>query len=90
MLSDANYKGELYDIGNDKPETHAIQKADTMYYAFYAKNWNGEVELRGLEDQKYKVFDYVNNKFISDVSGKNAKLSISFDKYLLIKAVPIN
>ena len=90
MLSEAIYRGELYDVGYDKPETHAIQKEDTMYYAFFAKEWNGEVELRGLGDGDYKVFDYVNDKFISDVEGKNTKLNISFEKYLLIKAVPLN
>jgi alpha-galactosidase len=61
-----------------------------LYYAFYAKNWSGEVELRGLADRTYKVIDYVNDKFISDVEGKNAKLNINFDKYFLIKAIPIN
>jgi alpha-galactosidase len=90
MLSKANYRGELYDIGYDKPETHAIQKGDKLYYAFYAKSWSGEVELRGLADRTYKVIDYVNDKFISDVEGKNAKLNINFDKYFLIKAIPIN
>jgi alpha-galactosidase len=90
MLSEADYRGELYDIGYDKPETHAIQKGDTLYYALYAKKWSGEVELRGLADRTYKVIDYVNDKFITDVEGKNAKLNVNFDKYFLIKAVPIN
>jgi alpha-galactosidase len=90
LLSMENYKGELYDIGYDKPETHAIQKGDTLYYAFYAKNWSGEVELRGLENRKYKVVDYVNSKFITDVEGHNSKMNINFEKYLLIKAIPIN
>ena len=90
MLSESNYRGELYDIGYDKPETHAIQKGDTMYYAFYAKSWNGVVELRGLGDMNYKVFDYINDKFISDVEGKNAKLNVSFEKYLLIKTIPVD
>jgi alpha-galactosidase len=86
-LSKADYKGGLYDIGYDKPETHAIQKGDTLYYAFYADKWNGEIELRGLENKTYKVIDYVNDKFISNVDGKSAKLNVRFDKYLLIKAV---
>ncbi len=86
-LSKADYRGELYDIGYDKPETHAVQKGDTMYYAFYADKWNGEIELRGLENKTYKVIDYVNDKFISNVDGKNAKLNVSFNKHLLIKAV---
>ena len=42
------YRGELYDIGFDKPEAHAIAKDGAMYYAFYAEQWNGKVQLRGL------------------------------------------
>ena len=90
LLSKANYRGDLYDIGYDNPETHAIQKGDTMYYAFYSDKWNGEIELRGLEDKTYKIIDYVDNKFISDVQGRGAKLNVSFEKYFLIKAVQIN
>ncbi len=89
-LSKADYRGELYDIGYDKPETHVVQKGDTLYYAFYADKWNGEIELRGLENKTYKVIDYVNDKFISNVDGKSAKLDVRFDKYLLIKAVMQN
>ncbi len=81
-------KVNLYDIGYDKPETHAIQKGDTLFYAFYSPEWNGEVELRGLEDNDYKIIDYVNDKFISDVQGKNPKIKVEFSRYLLIKAVP--
>ncbi len=28
-------------------------KDETMYYAFFAKQWKGTVELRGLEDRNY-------------------------------------
>lgn len=89
-LSKADYRGELYDIGYDKPETHAIRKGDTMNYAFYADKWDGEIELRGLENKTYKIIDYVNNKFISNVKGNNPKIKVKFDKYLLIKAVADN
>lgn len=89
-LSNAEYRGELYDIGYDRPETHAVQKGNTMYYSFYADKWDGEIELRGLENKTYKVIDYVNDKFISNVEGKSAKLNVRFDRYLLIKAVTNN
>jgi len=89
-LSNADYRGELYDIGYDKPETHTVQKGDTLFYAFYANKWNGELELRGLENKTYKIIDYVNDRFISNVDGKSAKLNFNFNKYFLIKAVPIN
>ena len=89
-LSKAEYRGELYDIGYDKPETHAIQKGDTMYYAFYADKWDGEIELRGLENKAYKIIDYVNNKTLANVNGESAKINATFNKHLLIKAVPVD
>ncbi len=89
-LSQAEYKGELYDIGYDKPETHAIQKGDTLYYAFYSDRWEGEVELKGLEKKNYEIIDYVNDKTLDNINGESPKLSITFSKYLLIKAVPIH
>ena len=61
MLPKGIYQGELYDIGFDKPETHAVKKDDKMFYAFYNSDWDGSVQLRGLEDKTYKVIDYVNN-----------------------------
>jgi len=59
-----------------------------MFFAFYAAKWDGEIELRGLKNKTYKVFDYVNDKFISNVDGNNPKIKVKFDKYLLIKAIP--
>jgi alpha-galactosidase len=90
LLSKADYRGELYDIGYDKPETHVIQKGDILYYAFYSPKWNGEIELRGLENKDYKIIDYVNDKFISDVKGMNPKIKVDFSGYLLIKVLPEN
>ena len=42
------YRGELYDIGFDKPEAHAIAKDGAMYYAFYAERWTGHCNCCGL------------------------------------------
>ena len=61
MLSRGEYLGDLYDIGFDRPESHAIRKDGQMYYAIYALHWNGTVELRGLESRDYHVVDYVNH-----------------------------
>jgi alpha-galactosidase len=85
-------KGEylnLYDIAYDKPETHAIKKDNNMYYAFYASEWDGEVELRGLDDKSYIIHDYVNDKEVGRIKG-GEKLKIQFEEYLLVKAVPAN
>ncbi len=83
-------KGEyinLYDIAYDKPETHVVNKDGILHYAFYADNWNGEIEFRGLEADTYTVWDYANNKEVGKLNG-NGKLSIKFKDYLLVKAIP--
>ena len=48
MLPQGRYRGELYDIGFDKPETHVVERSGHTYYSFYAPQWKGAVELRGL------------------------------------------
>jgi alpha-galactosidase len=88
MLSKGQYLGQLYDIGFDVPETHIVRKDKTMYYAFYAKQWKGPVELRGLEDRKYSVFDYVAGKSLGTVSGPTARLPVEFDLHLLLEVQP--
>ncbi len=88
MLSEGQYLGGLYDIGFDKPETHAIRKGDAMYYAFYAPQWTGSVTLRGLGDKKYKIVVYVNDKPLGFVTGPTGELNVKFQKSLLILANP--
>lgn len=88
MLPWGVYLGSLYDIGFDRPETHAIRKGSTMYYAFYADSWEGQVELRGLKNRTYQITDYVNQRHLGKVKGPAAKLKVKFDKYLLVEAKP--
>jgi alpha-galactosidase len=88
MLSTGKYLGELYDIGYDRPETHAIQKDDLMFYAIYADNFEGNVELRGLKNKSYRIYDYENSKDLGEVTGPITKLPVKFEKHLLIKAIP--
>jgi alpha-galactosidase len=88
MLSQGTYLGGLYDIGYDRPEGHAIRKGAAMYYAFYAPRFDGQFELRGLENQTYRVLDYVSNRDLGKIEGPTAKLKASFDKFLLIEAKP--
>ena len=88
MLSRGQYLGDLYDIGFDAPETHVIRKDKTMYYAFFAKQWKGPIELRGLEDRNYSVVDYVTGKDLGTVSGHNAHLPVEFDGNLLVEVRP--
>lgn len=90
MLPKGIYMGELYDIGFDRPETHAIYKDGNMYYAFYAPEYEGKIELRGLEKKKYQVVDYVHNIELGEVEGPVASLPVKFNKYLLIECKPVN
>jgi alpha-galactosidase len=87
-LARGEYLGTLYDIGFDLPETHAIRKDEKMYYAFFAKNWEGSVELRGLSDRAYHVVDYVNGKDFGIVRGPDAHVAADFSKHLLLEATP--
>jgi len=88
MLSKGIYRGDLYDIGYDRPETHAVQKGDVMYYAVYSPSYTGQIELRGLENRTYEVVDYENNKNLGAVKGPQADLDVSFKKHLLIEVKP--
>ena len=88
MLPTGEYLGTLYDIGFDRPETHAIRKDNKIYYAIYADSLDGKVELRGLEDQDYKVTDYENGKEYGTVHGPVAELPLKFTNHLLLVAVP--
>lgn len=87
MLSTGTYLGGLYDIGYFEPEAHAIKKDDKMYYAFYADEFNGEIELRGLEkDREYTVVEYASDdKRTYTVNGSNPVIKADFKKDYLIE-----
>jgi alpha-galactosidase len=88
MLSQSEYLGELYDIGYDKPEAHVIRKADTLFYAFYADDWQGVLSFRGLSQGSYRVFDYVTDRDLGIITYENPKLEASFRNFLLIMVYP--
>lgn len=89
MLSKEEYLGNLYDLGYDKPETHAIKKGEVFHYAFYDESWDGEVTLKGLvEGKSYMVRDYFNNVELGEVSSKSPSIKVSFKDFLLIEAIP--
>jgi len=88
MLSRGKYLGELYDIGFDRPETHAIGKGEEIYYAFFARHWNGPIELRGLQDREYHIKDYESGKDLGAVHGPTASLRAQFSQHLLVEARP--
>ncbi|MFH1612277.1 MAG: alpha-galactosidase [bacterium] len=88
-LFDGQYLSK-YDIIYDKPECHLIKKNDKLYYAFFAEKWDQEIEFKGLEQEKYVVFDYVNNKNLGEITQKNPKLKVIFEKYLLVEISPLD
>ena len=91
MLSKGVYRGDLYDIGYDYPETHCIQKGGDMYYSFYNPDFNGMIELRGLDvTKKYAVTDYYNDKNLGIINGNQPKLKVNFKQFLLIRVTAIN
>jgi alpha-galactosidase len=90
MLPLGTYRGELYDIGFDRPETHAIVKDGRLYYAFFADRWSGPVALRGLRAVSYRVRDYFNERDLGQVSGASqARLPVTFERFLLLEAIPV-
>ncbi len=85
MLSKGKYLGNLYDIGFDKPETHVIKKDGVLYYAFYARQWEGKITLKGLDKNKaYTVYDYVNKKEVGKLNPGAFIINVSFKGSLLV------
>jgi alpha-galactosidase len=88
-LSEGEYLGELYDLGFDRPEAHAIRKGDSLYYAFYAARHDGKVELRGLAPGRaYAVRDYVNDVELGRVTGPVGRVDARFQRSLMLEARP--
>lgn len=87
-LSEGEYLGDLYDIGFDRPETHAIRKDGRIHYAFFAPTWKGAIDLRGLDARRYRVRDYEKGVDLGVVEGPSAKLTVSFRQHLLLEASP--
>jgi alpha-galactosidase len=88
MLSQGEYRGALYDIGFDRPEAHAIAKDGAMYYAFYADQWKGPLQLRGLGPGSYRVRDLFNEVELGMVDARANTLDAKFEKFLLLRATP--
>src|SRR6185312_14442071 len=89
MLPKGDYLGTLYDIGFDKPEAHAIAKDGAMYYAFYAENFNGPVQLRGLGAGRHRVRDLFNEVALGEVDSGDATIRVAFKRFMLLQATPL-
>jgi alpha-galactosidase len=88
MLPKGEYLGTLYDIGFDKPEAHAIAKGGAMYYTFYAEDWNGSVQLRGLGQGRYRVRDLFNEQDLGEVDAHANTLKLAFKRFAILQATP--
>lgn len=85
----------LYDIAFESPETHVIQKGDTLFYALFTRKANqhfrGRFIVKGLTPrQKYRIEDYENKRDLGIVQGGKVILSVEFIGHLLLKAEPIS
>ena len=81
----------LYTWGYDLPEAHVIRQNDAMYYAFYADEFEGILELRGLEaDAEYEAVEYTEDEprtFV--VKGAEPKIEANFKRNYLLKLTKI-
>jgi hypothetical protein len=55
---------------------------------FFAAEWNGPLELRGLGNRRYRVTDYVEGNDLGTVRGPTASLNAAFTGHLLLEARP--
>jgi len=89
MLPKGIYRGGLYDIGFDKPETHVVEKDGALHYAFYADKWSGPVALRGAPSGPLTVRDYWRGTDVARLPDGERHLQVAFDKFLLLEVRPI-
>lgn len=88
MLPFGEYRGDLYDLGFDRPETHVVAKSERFYFAFFSPQHRGPIELRGLADREYQIMDYVEGRSLGTVRGPSARLEVEFAGSLLLEASP--
>lgn len=89
-LARGTYRGELYDIGFDRPEAHAIDQSGLSYFAFYADDYSGPIELRGLAAGKYQVKDIASGRALGTVDAASPRLTVAFKEHLLLQAERIS
>jgi len=88
MLPRGEYLGRLYDIGFDRPEAHAIRKDSSVYYTFYADEWSGPVQLRGLARGRHRVRDLYNGTDLGVVDGSSASVDVAFRRFVFLQVTP--
>ncbi len=87
-LPDGGKYLNLYHTVFDKPECHVVEKGGTLYYGFFAPEFRGSLELRGLEDgATYRVTDYLHGREFPAVTAKGSAgtLDAQYESYLLLR-----
>jgi alpha-galactosidase len=87
-LAEGTYRGDLYDIGFDKPEAHVVEREGQVYYAFYAAHWRGPITLRGLAPGRHSVRDYFADRPLGTVTRESAQIDAEFSRFLLLEVTP--
>lgn len=85
MLPEGEYLGNLYCLGFDVPECHVIKKDGKIYYAFYAADFSGEAELKGLGNEPHVVYDYVHDREVARLGPSENRLHLNFEKFALLE-----
>ncbi|MCE4556987.1 alpha-galactosidase [Roseateles cellulosilyticus] len=87
-LAEGRYRGELYDLGFDKPETHVVERGGALHYAFYADAWDAPVTLRGLGSGRWTLRDAVTGESLGSVEAARPTLPLRFTHSRLVEARP--
>lgn len=98
IKKDGSYYYTFLKPGFNAPEgvpwyEHEIDKREEMLKAFETELeelplWEGAVELRGLEERKYTVFDLETDTKLGEVQGPVGELFIAFKDHLIVRVVP--
>lgn len=89
-LSTGDYLN-LYDLGFDYPEAHVIRQNGSVYYAFYAPEFDGEICLKGLDpDKRYAVCTYTDDcPTTTEIDGSHPYIQVAFQRNRLIKVTEL-
>ncbi|MCR5561392.1 MAG: alpha-galactosidase [Bacteroidales bacterium] len=85
--SEGELLGGLYNLGFDVPEAYVIRKGDTFYYSFFAPEFEGQVEFRGLSEGSYAVEELWNGALLGEVCSEDPHMNLSFKESILLKLI---
>jgi alpha-galactosidase len=79
----------LYDIAHDVPEMHVTRASGSLYY-FGPGPFAGQLELRGLEERRYRVADLGTGELVATVTGPLARVPFEATGIISLKATPVS